>query len=559
MKSIGKKMLAWVLSILLIAGCCLVAGAPKDTVSAAETYTSGDYEYQIEDGCATITGYVGNGGVIEIPVSLDGYPVTKIGSSAFQSNRNIFGVTIPDHIVFLGDHAFADCTSLFTVSIENGSIVFGGEVSFNTKRTFQGCTSLQTVELPEGITSIPSLMFIGCTSLNNFEIPETVTVIEHNAFYSCENLSNITIPKSVKTIESGAFGGCVNLQTATFQPGLQTIEAGAFQNCRSLKNIQIPNTVVFLGDHAFADCVSLCAASIESESIVFGGEASFNTKRTFQGCTSLQSVEFAEGTTAIGEIMFRDCVSLTKIAIPSSVIKIGNVQSSHVDITDSTFGDCKDTLIIYGQKGSFAERYANANGIRFSTAEYTPYVDVADSGVYYRDAVGFVSDKGLMTGMNPTTFGPAENLSRAQFAVILYRMKGSPSTAGMNNPFEDNRPGTFYYDAVIWCNNAGIITGYYNADGSFTGRFGPSGNISREQLATMLYRYANYVGDDTSAATSLNRFGDAASVSSYAVDALEWAAAEGIVSGRATNPPTIAPLDNASRADVAVMLQRYLV
>ena len=273
----------------------------------------------------------------------------------------------------------------------------------------------------------------------------------------------------------------------------------------------------------------------------------------------MQSVEFAEGTTAIGEIMFRDCVSLTKIAIPSSVIKIGNVQSSHVDITDSTFGDCKDTLIIYGQKGSFAERYANANGIRFSTAEYTPYVDVADSGVYYRDAVGFVSDKGLMTGMNPTTFGPAENLSRAQFAVILYRMKGSPSTAGMNNPFDDNQPGSFYYDAVIWCNNAGIITGYYNADGSFTGRFGPSDNISREQLATMLYRYANYVGDDTSAATSLNRFGDAASVSSYAVDALEWAAAEGIVSGRATNPPTIAPLDNASRADVAVMLQRYLV
>lgn len=75
----------------------------------------------------------------------------------------------------------------------------------------------------------------------------------------------------------------------------------------------------------------------------------------------------------------------------------------------------------------------------------------------------------------------------------------------------------------------------------------------------MLYRYANYVGNDTSAATSLNRFGDAAMVSSYAVDALEWAAAEGIVSGRQTTPPTIAPLDNASRADVAVMLQRYLV
>lgn len=234
-------------------------------------------------------------------------------------------------------------------------------------------------------------------------------------------------------------------------------------------------------------------------------------------------------------------------------------QDGFSETIDSGFTVSAGTFSTPGIKSIRVTYQGKSTSFSLTVHKRLPFVDVPASGVYYSDAVQYVYDYDYMTGMNPTTFGPAENLSRAQFAVILYRMKGSPSTAGMNNPFEDNQPGTFYYDAVIWCNNAGIITGYYNADGSFTGRFGPSDNISREQLATMLYRYANYVGDDTSAATSLNRFGDAASVSSYAVDALEWAAAEGIVSGRATNPPTIAPLDNASRADVAVMLQRYLV
>ncbi len=552
MKSIGKKMLAWVLSILLIAGCCLVAGMPKDTVSAAETYTSGDYEYQIEGGYATITGYVGTSRSVVIPASLNGYPVSGIGGSAFDGNVSISSVIIPKSVTFLGVYAFRNCTALRTVEIQSGTVTFGNY--YGSYDTFAGCTSLQSVKLAKGITEIAPYMFRDCESLREIEIPNTVSVIGTNAFLNCKNLTSIAIPSSVTAIDGSAFESCKALRTVTLSEGLSRIEQEAFQDCSSLDSIVIPKTVTFLGAYAFRNCTALRTVEIQSGMVTFD-----NYYGSFAGCTSLQSVKLAEGITEIAPDMFQDCMALRKISIPSSVYIIGDVRDSSGDLTDRTFNDCKGILTIYGEAGSFAQKYANANGIRFSTAEYTPYVDVADSGVYYRDAVEFVSNQGLMTGLNPTTFAPAENLSRAQFAVILYRMTGSPSTAGMNNPFGDNQPGTFYYDAVIWCNNAGIITGYYNPDGSFTGRFGPSDNISREQLATMLYRYANYVGDNTSAATSLNRFGDAAMVSSYAVDALEWAAAEGIVSGRATNPPTIAPQDNASRADVAVMLQRYLV
>ncbi len=189
-----------------------------------------------------------------------------------------------------------------------------------------------------------------------------------------------------------------------------------------------------------------------------------------------------------------------------------------------------------------------------------PFVDMQDSSVYYYQSARFVYENGLMTGMNATEFRPSSTLSRAQFATMIYRLAGSPSVEGMANPFRDNQnTSAFYYDAVIWCNNAGIITGYLNEDGSPRNMFGPSDLITREQLALMMYRYADSVNSDSLACTaSLDGFGDAARVSAFAQEALQWAVANGIVSGRETNPPTIVPQANASRGDCATMMARYM-
>ena len=446
MKLIGKKTLAWLLSILLMAGCCLVAGVPKDVVFAE---TSDEFQYTLlDDGTAEITGYTGPGGNLVLPETLDGYSVTSVGNEAFAENMDLTSVVIPAGITSVGYAAFNDCDNL--VSVE-----FLGENVTMTSQCFVGCDSLRDVTLPSKQEQIGWGLFYACRSLEHITLPDTVTMIEDSAFY-LSGLKELVVPASVESILYSALGECAQLET-----------------------------VCFLG----------------------------NTRVTDDLFASLPGA---------------------------------------VDHSDP---------IVYLQADSFALSMAQQEGWNYQILPDTglPFMDVAPSGVYYTEAVQYVYGEGLMTGMNPTTFAPAENLSRAHFATILYRMAGSPSVAGMDNPFEDNQSGAFYYDAAIWCNNAGILTGYYNPDGSFTGRFGPSDNITREQLATMLYRYADYIGADTSARTSLDGFGDGAAVSSFAVEALEWAAAEGIVSGRATNPPTIAPQDNASRADTAVMIQRFLV
>lgn len=195
-----------------------------------------------------------------------------------------------------------------------------------------------------------------------------------------------------------------------------------------------------------------------------------------------------------------------------------------------------------------------------------PFVDIAGGitpglpSMFYDEPVQFAYNNGLMTGLNETVFGPVEVLARGQFATIIYRLAGSPSVDGMDNPFTDNQnPDDFYQDAVIWCYNTGIITGYQTPEGDLTGFFEPASPISREQLTAMLYRYANYVGSDSVCyQTPLDTFGDAFTVSPYAVDALEWAVANGIISGFETVPPTIGPLNTATRADCVTMLSRYM-
>ena len=489
MKIIAKKTLAWLLSVLLIVGCCLVAGVPRDKVSAQ---TSGDFVYTVlEDGTAEITDYTGWDPDLEIPAELDGYVISRIGDEAFENCISLGEITIPDSVISIGNSAFSMCTGLMEIAI------------------------------PDSVTSIGENIFESCLRLT------TISVSENNLVYSSQD--GVLFNKARDEL----------IRCPQGKKGSYTI----------------PDSVTIIGDFAFSGCINL-SEIILSDSVTVIGDGAFNS------CDRLSEITLPDCITSVGDRAFYDCTRLSRMIIPASVTSIGNQAIGYYYRYSDNQEVLQDGFTIYGYENTVAETYANENGISFQTlnnATGLPFADVAASGVYYTNAVQYVFQNGLMTGMNATTFGPSQTLSRAQFAVILYRMAGSPSVAGMDNPFADNQQGMFYHDAVIWCNNVGIITGYYNADGSFTGRFGPSDRITREQLATMLYRYANYAEMDTSASISLDDFGDGSRVSAFAAQALQWAAAEGIVSGRQTDPPTIAPQDSASRADTAVMLQRFLV
>lgn len=177
-----------------------------------------------------------------------------------------------------------------------------------------------------------------------------------------------------------------------------------------------------------------------------------------------------------------------------------------------------------------------------------PFTDVK-KGDWFYDVVQYVYDNDIMTGLNKTTFGPAENLSRAQFVNILYRMEGSPKVT-FKNKFSDVKDGEFYSAAVIWASNEGVVSGYND------GSFGPADNITREQIAVMMYRYAKYKGEDVSQSANLNKYPDGKSVSSFATESVKWAVAEGLIKGQGDGK--LDPQGDTSRAACAAIITRYL-
>lgn len=169
-------------------------------------------------------------------------------------------------------------------------------------------------------------------------------------------------------------------------------------------------------------------------------------------------------------------------------------------------------------------------------------------GAWYTDAVQYAYDNGLMTGTSATTFEPNTTTTRGMIVSMLHRLEGSPAVGIAD--FSDVASGDWYADPVAWAASEGIVGGYGD------GTFGPNDPITREQMASILYRYADYKGLDVSARASLDAYSDADSVSPWASDVMSWAVSEGIISGMTED--TLAPQGTATRAQVAAMFQRFL-
>ena len=153
-----------------------------------------------------------------------------------------------------------------------------------------------------------------------------------------------------------------------------------------------------------------------------------------------------------------------------------------------------------------------------------------------------------MTGKDSVTFAPDEELARAQFALILYRMEGEPEVDSTEPAFPDAEAG-WYKNAVIWASENSIITGY-----SDTGLFGPADPINREQMATIMFRYAKYKGWGINQQENISIFPDASKVNPFAKDAVSWAVANKIISG---NNGNLDPQGSAVRAQAATIISRF--
>lgn len=189
-------------------------------------------------------------------------------------------------------------------------------------------------------------------------------------------------------------------------------------------------------------------------------------------------------------------------------------------------------------------------GVSYAKADETPskttFNDVSAND-WFASAVDYVTGKGMMNGTADNTFSPKANTTRGMVVTVLYRLENQPSTSAAS--FTDVASGAYYANAVAWANANGIVSGY----GS--GKFGPNDKVTREQLAAILYRYAQYKKYDVSGANSLDGYTDVQSVSSYAVPALQWANAAGVVTGKSGSK--LDPKGYATRAEVAAMLMRF--
>ena len=545
------------------------------------------------EGCTGLTS-------ITIPDS-----VTRIGESAFDGCTGLASITVSG-----GNKTFDsrnNCNGI--IETATNTLISGcknTDIPDSVTRigggAFYGCTGLASITIPDSVTSIGASAFWDCTGLTSITIPDSVTSIGYWAFYGCTGLTSITIPDSVTSIGNGAFDGCTGLASITVSGGnkkfdsrnncngiietasntlisgckntdipdsVTSIGYGAFYGCTGLTSITIPDGVTSIGDGAFADCTGLA-------SVCFMGDAPVVNWKTFQtydeesyafinipGLT-LYYIEGKSGwtTPTWGEAEY-----------PTAVWDGVNIPQPHTHsytavVTAPTCTEKGYTTYTCACGDSYKKDFVSALGHDFkdgtctrcgaSDPNYKPvdptpeatFTDVSETA-WYKNSVDYAVEHGLMNGTGTNTFEPESTMTRAMLVTVLWRYANAPKPGA--NPFTDVPNGKWYTDAVAWAAENGVVNGVGD------GKFEPDGSVTREQMATILYRYAQKVGIDTSKHTELSAFPDASRVSAYARAPMQWIVAEGVIGGsRENGQDWLNPQGNATRAEVATILMRFI-
>lgn len=419
--------------------------------------------------------------------------------------------------------------------------IHGVKITSIADTAFARCEALTSVTIPSSVQSIGDQAFTSCLSLKSAKISEGVTTMGKEVFRYCYSLTDVSLPSTLTAVEDYSFDRCLKLESISIPSGVKRIGSYAFANCDKLASVSLPDTVVSMGDYCFCNCTALTDVSIPA------GIPTIPTA-LFSGCSALEKLVLPNGVESVSGLAFRGCKNLKALSLPDSV----------TSIRASAFDDCGN-VTFYVNAGSYSQAFAAANKIPFELGNLepddpndgpgnypaTPFTD--DKNHWARKYIEWAYAKGYFAGTTSSTFSPDAPVNRGMLVSLLYRMEGSPA-AGTSS-FNDIAAKAYYANAVAWGESTKVVSGVGD------GKFAPAQNITREQLAAMLFRYAQYKGMDTSARGDLSQYKDTSRISKFAGTAMAWAVGSGIVSGKGS--ATLDPRGNATRAEAAVMLQKF--
>ena len=229
-------------------------------------------------------------------------------------------------------------------------------------------------------------------------------------------------------------------------------------------------------------------------------------------------------------------------------LTVTDLKGNTIELTKVS--DTKYTFVMPAGKVKITPSFVKVDGSdkKDETTNVNKRFSDVEANAWYAEYINYVAENGLMNGYENGTFGPNDKTTRAQIVTVLFRMEGEPAVSASSKFSDVSAGGQYYSSAVTWAARNNIVNGYED------GRFGPNDNVTREQIAAILFRYAEYKGYDTSLAGNVASFNDAAKVSSWATNAISWAIGEGLMNG---DNGALRPQGNATRAEIAALLMRF--
>ena len=390
-------------------------------------------------------------------------------------------------------------------------------------------------------------------------IGKDISTIGAYAFNECARLVELDAAEAtLDIIGEGAFSNCVLLETVSFKYGSRLdVGADAFSGCAALKTVDLGADDGGIGPGAFSDCVSLTEVTLPKALPELERE-------TFAGCVKLEKITLPEDLGCIGKSCFRGCESLPDLTLPEGMDYVDRYAFAGCKMEKLTFGGfapafapAKDVSASFPADTTLLIPY-DAEGWTWPVCKgyETQYVFPSLDNVFkdlvkdawYIPSVQHVYYTGLMNGVKEGVFDPSGLVSRGQLVTVLYRLADTPDVEAQN-VFTDVAEKAYYYDAVRWAQSNGIVNGVSETT------FAPDDKISRQQLCTILYRYAASLELDLTQRNDLKSFSDADKIAAYAKDAVSWCVAAGLINGKSGG--VLDPTGNATRAEIAKVLTYF--